>query len=189
MFFKRSKIEVVPVSEYTDYSERFAEFEKMREVDRKQYATRKTVAIASTVTATASVGLVTYNQLSSNMSATIPVYETVSTFSSANTAPVALSDAYTPLQVTATTVMPEPTGIIADASLTALATVLDPIIDIMIALSFPLASVIMIGAGFFFMLGQSERAWDIIFKCGLGYLFIQLAPLLLEILKTVGNTI
>lgn len=207
MFFKRNKIEVVPASELTDYTERFAEFEKMREEDRKQYASRKTVAIACTATATASIGLVTYSRLSSDTTPIIPVYETVNAFTNTNVEPTALVEAYTPLQATAPIISPEPTAlteaftplavnaipqqanIVADASLTALATILDPVIDIMVAVSFPIASVIMVGAGFFFMLGQSERAWDIIFKCGIGYLFIQLAPLLLEILKTVGDTI
>jgi len=82
-----------------------------------------------------------------------------------------------------------PTGFVADASLNMLATILDPIIQIMVAVSFPLASVIMVGAGFFFMLGNSERAWDIIFKCGMGYIFIQISPMLLEILRQIGTAI
>ena len=81
------------------------------------------------------------------------------------------------------------TGYIADKSLETLATILDPIIQIMVSVSFPLASVIMVGAGFFFMLGNSEKAWDIIFKCGMGYIFIQISPLLLNVLKTIGAAI
>lgn len=82
-----------------------------------------------------------------------------------------------------------PTGYVADKSLEMLASILDPVIQIMVAVSFPLASVIMVGAGFFFMLGNSERAWDIIFKCGMGYIFIQISPMLLDILRTVGEAI
>jgi len=82
-----------------------------------------------------------------------------------------------------------PTGYVADKSLDILAGALDPIIQIMVAASFPLASVILVGAGFFFMLGQSEKAWDIIFKCGVGYIFIQLSPMLLEVLRQVGSLI
>jgi len=82
-----------------------------------------------------------------------------------------------------------PTGYITDKSLETLATILDPVIQIMVGVSFPLASVIMVGAGFFFMLGQSEKAWDIIFKCGMGYIFINISPMLLEILRNIGQLI
>ena len=82
-----------------------------------------------------------------------------------------------------------PTGYIADTSLEMLANVLDPLIQIMVAVSFPIASVIMVGACFFFMLGNSEKAWDMIGKSGMGYVIIQLSPLFLDILKNVGESV
>ncbi|MGG3803192.1 hypothetical protein [Metabacillus fastidiosus] len=57
----------------------------------------------------------------------------------------------------------------------------------MVALSFPIASVIIIGGYFFFMIGKSERAWSTIQNAGLGYVLIQVMPLLLNILKEVGG--
>ncbi|MEK4485288.1 hypothetical protein MHH81_06735 [Psychrobacillus sp. FSL H8-0484] len=54
--------------------------------------------------------------------------------------------------------------------------VLDPLVQIMVAISFPIASVIMIGGAFFFMLGNSEKAWKTIFNAGLGYVIIQMSP-------------
>lgn len=82
-----------------------------------------------------------------------------------------------------------PTGAIADKSLEILAGVLDPVVQILVAISFPVASVIMIGACFFFMFGNSERAWGMIMNAGLGYVLIQISPLFLEILRTVGEAI
>ena len=79
--------------------------------------------------------------------------------------------------------------VVGGTTLQILATALDPVVDIMVAISLPIASVIMVGAGFFFMLGNSEKGWDIIFKCGMGYIFIQIAPLLIDILGTVGEAI
>ena len=79
--------------------------------------------------------------------------------------------------------------VVGGTTLQILATALDPVVDIMVAISLPIASVIMVGAGFFFMLGNSEKGWDIIFKCGMGYIFIQIAPFLIDILGMVGEAI
>lgn len=81
----------------------------------------------------------------------------------------------------------QPTGIIADKSLEILATELDPIVQILVAISFPIASVIIVGSCFFFMLGNSEKAWPMIMNAGLGYVLINLSPLFLQILKQIGE--
>ncbi|MFJ7826441.1 hypothetical protein [Psychrobacillus sp. NPDC096623] len=82
-----------------------------------------------------------------------------------------------------------PTGFIADTSLEMLANVLDPLVQIMIAISFPIASVIMIGGCFFFMIGNSEKARQTIMNADLGYVLIQLSPLFLQILGEVGEAV
>lgn len=74
-------------------------------------------------------------------------------------------------------------------ALETIAHALDPLVDLMVALSFPIASVVIIGACFFFMLGKSERAWSGIQNAGLGYVLIQIMPLLLNVLKEVGNAV
>lgn len=76
-----------------------------------------------------------------------------------------------------------------EQTLSALAHVLDPVVDIMVALSFPIASVIIVGACFFFMLGNSEKAWGAITNASLGYVLIQVSPLILNVLKQVGNAV
>lgn len=76
-----------------------------------------------------------------------------------------------------------------EQTLSALAHALDPVIDILVALSFPVASVIIVGACFFFMLGNSEKAWTTIQNAGLGYVLIQVSPLILNVLKSVGNAV
>ncbi|MFJ8516390.1 hypothetical protein [Lysinibacillus xylanilyticus] len=47
----------------------------------------------------------------------------------------------------------------------------------------------MIVACFFFMFGNNEKAWSMIMNAGLGYVLIQLSPLFLKILRTIGETI
>lgn len=74
-------------------------------------------------------------------------------------------------------------------TLSTLAHVLDPLVDIMVALSFPIASVIIVGSCFFFMFNQSEKAWEMIMKAGLGYVLIQVSPLILDVLKQVGSAV
>lgn len=81
------------------------------------------------------------------------------------------------------------TGVITDTSLNMLANVLDPVIQILVAISFPIASVIMIGACFLFMVSQSEKAWSTIFNAGIGYVLIQMSPLFLNILREVGKAV
>ncbi|QFG05213.1 hypothetical protein 056SW001B_72 [Bacillus phage 056SW001B] len=62
----------------------------------------------------------------------------------------------------------------------------DPLIQLLVALSFPVASVIIIGACFLFMFNNADKAWSMIMKAGLGYVLIQLSPMFLNILKEVG---
>jgi hypothetical protein len=76
-----------------------------------------------------------------------------------------------------------------EKALSALAHVLDPVIDILVALSFPIASVVIVGACFFFMFGNSEKAWSMIQNAGLGYVLIQVSPVILSVLKQVGNAV
>ncbi|PLS04009.1 hypothetical protein [Neobacillus cucumis] len=74
-------------------------------------------------------------------------------------------------------------------SLDLLTHVLDPLVDIMVALAFPVASVIIVGSCFFFMFDRAEKGFDTIMKAGLGYVLIQVSPLILDILKQVGNAV
>lgn len=175
MFKKRIKTEVVPVSEYTDYSDRFVGDEK--------YATLKHVAIAATIPSTVAVGagLFMINKFNDTYSSvTIPVAAPQQVMEPV----VAQIPSTIPVNAIA-----EPTGIIAEKSLEILATALDPVVQILVAISFPIASVIMVGACFFFMLGNSEKAWSMIMNAGLGYVLINLSPLFLQILKQIGEAI
>ena len=177
----RNKMRVVPAEKFTDYTERFEALDKMRE--ESKYATRKDVMIMGAVPVAGAAGLFAYNKATavpSTINEVVPA-------------------AYQPIQaVPDAPVITEPapvvdgmiqTGVIADTSLEVLATVLDPVVDILIAISFPIASVIMIGACFWFMLGNSEKAWSMIMNAGLGYVLIQLSPLFLDILRTVGEAV
>ena len=186
MFFNKNKTKVVPASEYTDYSERFEDLEQMRA--EQGYATKKDVILTASIPVLGAAGYVAYQKLNSaNEVATTTISEPINVLQHAPfPEPSTLTEAYTPLVVNA---IPQQTGFIADKSLETLATILDPMVQIMVAISFPIASVIMIGACFFFMFGNSERAWNMIMNAGLGYVLIQLSPLFLQILREVGEAV
>lgn len=143
----------------TPWTDEVFESEKAKYKCLNRYATRKEVALASIVPAAASVGFAAHQY---------------STFNS-----------LTPITVSA---FPQQQGVIADASLTALATILEPITDILVAISFPIASLIVVCSFFLIMIGNKEKAFDMMMHAGLGYILIQLSPVFLEILKTVGDT-
>jgi hypothetical protein len=81
------------------------------------------------------------------------------------------------------------TQVLGEKSLEIIAHALDPVVQLLVAISFPIASIIIVGACFFFMFGMNDRGWSTIMNCGLGYVLIQLSPLLLNILKQVGNAV
>jgi hypothetical protein len=81
------------------------------------------------------------------------------------------------------------TQVIGEGAMRTLASALNPLIDILVAISLPVASVIMVGGSFFFMFGNSEKAWSTIQNAGLGYVLIQLSPLFINILEQVGKSI
>jgi hypothetical protein len=78
---------------------------------------------------------------------------------------------------------------LGEKTLQTLAHALDPLVDIMVALSFPIASVAMLGACFHFFFNNPEKAWSSMQNVGLGYVLIQLMPIILSVLKAVGGSI
>lgn len=89
----------------------------------------------------------------------------------------------------AETITASATQLVAGTTLQVLAHALDPLTQILVAISLPVASVVMIGGCFFFMFGQSDRAWSTIQNAGLGYLLIQLSPLFIKVLEQIGKSI
>ncbi|PIC80560.1 hypothetical protein CSV75_01860 [Sporosarcina sp. P18a] len=179
MFKKRAIIETVPESEYTDFSDRLKDTVNVKDV----------ALIGGTVVAT---GAATYVWTMPEPIATEPIQaitEPVNVL--ADMPPNLIPDNLPPLTsdllpVTGDVIQ---TGVIGEASLNMLANVLDPLIQLLVAISFPIASVIMVGGCFFFMIGRSERAWDVIFNAGLGYVLVQMSPLFLNILREVGKAV
>lgn len=179
MFNRRNKIEVVSPENYTEYVE---------PITKGGYADKKTFAAALIPIVAAVPLVVNVFKTETYAATTIPV----STPAIMATIPPPIQTPSIPVAQTLQQMPPvvaEPAGVIADTSLEMLANVLDPLLQLMVAVSFPIASVIMVGACFFFMFGNSEKAWDMIGKAAMGYVIIQLSPLFLEILRKVGESV
>lgn len=176
MFKKKLKVEVVPESEYTDFSER-------------QSGKLNGALVAGSAAVSAS--LATYAISSASKASQVPPIPAVEQVAEIAPSIDPVNVWSLPSAIPVSAPMPDviQTGLIADSSLNMLATVLDPLVQILVAISFPIASVIMVGACFFFMLGNSEKAWQTIFNAGLGYVLIQMSPLFLNILREIGKAV
>ena len=174
MFGRKNKIEVIE----TDSA------------GEKIYATKRTVIAATLIPLAVAATPMIINHFSKETytATTIPV----SSPSIVATIPPPVQIPSMPVSQTIEQMSPviaQNTGVVADTSLTMLANVLDPLVNLMVAISFPIASVIMIGGCFFFMLGNSEKAWSTIFNASLGYIVIRLSPMFLDILRNVGDSV
>ncbi|MFG3610977.1 hypothetical protein [Rummeliibacillus stabekisii] len=175
MFFKKNKVEVVPESEWTNFG--------------SQHATRKDLAIAACVPAVASLGIVAWNSLKkvTDVATQSPALEVASYVDSTGGISRSIDSAtYNPMPVGFTDKAGEVAGEVALSSFT---TIMDPIIDILVALSLPVASIILVGSLFMMMLGQKEKSYSMMMNAGLSYVLIQMSPMLLNILKTAGNAV
>lgn len=174
-----------------DYASLNEGYSKLELKNKEKYATRKHVALATAVPIATSLGLAAHGYFNKppiveepiNILAQPPTIEPILE-PSIIPEPLTLAENFTALAVNT---IPQQQNVIADASLAMLATILDPIIDILVAISFPIASIIVICAFFLIMIGNKDKAFDMMLHAGLGYILIQLSPVFLDILKTVGD--
>ncbi|HZG87288.1 hypothetical protein [Paenibacillus sp.] len=65
----------------------------------------------------------------------------------------------------------------------------DPLIDLIVALSYPIAGLMIAGGCLFIMVGNRERGMSILQNAALGYILVQLSPLMLDLLVGIGKSI
>jgi hypothetical protein len=65
----------------------------------------------------------------------------------------------------------------------------DPLVDLMVALSLPIAGVMITGGALMSMVGFKEKGYSLIFSASLGYILVQLSPMLIDLLFGVGSAI
>jgi hypothetical protein len=65
----------------------------------------------------------------------------------------------------------------------------DPLIDLIQALAFPIAGVMIAGGCLFIMVGNRERGMQMLQNAAMGYILVQLSPLMLELLVGIGSAV
>lgn len=65
----------------------------------------------------------------------------------------------------------------------------DPLIDLVQALAYPIAGVMIAAGCLFLMVGQKEKGMSMLQNAALGYILVQLSPMLLKILVGLGSGI
>lgn len=65
----------------------------------------------------------------------------------------------------------------------------NPLIELVKALSYPIGLTMMLGGGVFIMIGNSEKGIGMIQKAGLGYVLIQMLPLLMDLLVEIAKSL
>lgn len=65
----------------------------------------------------------------------------------------------------------------------------DPLINIMVGLSLPIAGVMLTAGALLIMVGQKEMGYKLLINCGMGYVLVNLTPLGMDILSMVGGAI
>lgn len=65
----------------------------------------------------------------------------------------------------------------------------DPLVELVRALSYPIGLVMMLGGGLFVMIGNAEKGFSMIQKAGLGYVLIQMLPVLMDLLVEIAKAL
>lgn len=64
-----------------------------------------------------------------------------------------------------------------------------PLVDLIQALSYPIALVMLTGGALFFMINQKDKGLGLIQNASIGYILVQLMPVLMNLLVGVGETV
>ena len=65
----------------------------------------------------------------------------------------------------------------------------DPLIDLVIALSYPIAGVMIAAGSLFVMIGNKEKGYSMITTAAIGYILVQLSPMMMDLLVQIGNEV
>jgi hypothetical protein len=65
----------------------------------------------------------------------------------------------------------------------------DPLVVLVQALSYPIGLTVMLGGGLFIMIGNREKGFSLIQQAGMGYILVQMLPLLMDLLVDISKAI
>lgn len=65
----------------------------------------------------------------------------------------------------------------------------DPLIEMITQISFPVAAVMITGGALMIMIGMKDKGYTVLFQAAIGFILVQMSPLLLDLLFSVGTSI
>lgn len=65
----------------------------------------------------------------------------------------------------------------------------EPVIFLVKAIAYPIATLVALGGGLFIMIGNKEKGFGLIQQAALGYLIVQMIPLLMKLLVEIAKSI
>jgi len=65
----------------------------------------------------------------------------------------------------------------------------EPVAYLIKAISYPIASIVAMGGGLFCIIGNKEKGFSLIQQAGLGYIIVQMIPLLMKLLVEIAKSI
>lgn len=65
----------------------------------------------------------------------------------------------------------------------------DPLVNIIQALAYPVAMIVVLGGALFIMIGNKEKGFSMMQGAGLGYVLVQLTPMVLNILVSAMKSV
>lgn len=87
------------------------------------------------------------------------------------------------------TVEAVPAGAISDAIKSRIMNAFDPLVELMISLSYPIAGVMLAGGSLAIMIGMRDKGYSMIQMAGVGYILVQMTPLFLDLLVGIGGAV
>jgi hypothetical protein len=80
-------------------------------------------------------------------------------------------------------------GAMSDAVKAKIVHAFDPLIELMVGISLPIAGVMLTGGALMIMVGQKDLGFKLIMNSALGYVLVQMSPLFIDLLAGVGSAI
>jgi len=82
-----------------------------------------------------------------------------------------------------------PTEHIKQAAKEKIVEAFDPLVELVQALSYPIGLVMLTGGALCFMIGQRDKGISLIQNASIGYILVQLMPLMMQILVGIGGSV
>lgn len=80
-------------------------------------------------------------------------------------------------------------GVISDAVKGKIIHAFDPLVDLMVGLSIPIAGVMVTGGALLVLIGQKDGGFKLIMNAALGYILVQLSPMFIDLLIGIGKAV